>query len=229
MLNIIKEQDMLNKKQLLFVLPLVATLSLHANDPFYNDPFGDNIFKEMMQMQENMDKMFQRMHQRMEQRKTRQITPLGTYKIQDQGNFIDKGTQYEYVTNIPESKENQIDIHSANGIVSITAKIIQKKEVKTAHGYSSSSSMRMYQQKLALPKNADEKTLNMGYKDGYLVLTLEKNETQTGNTVLSNEINNTKKEGKKVEIKKLEDDKVESEKKDKKIEKIKLSDDASMS
>jgi len=195
------------------VLPLVATLSLHANDPFYNDPFGDNIFKEMMQMQENMDKMFQRMHQRMQQRTTGQIAPLGTYKIHEQSNFIDKGTQYEYVTNIPESKENHIDIHSTNGIVSITAKIIQKKEVQTAHGFSSSSSMRMYQQKLALPMNADEKTLNMGYKDGYLVLTLDKKKTE-------NNIIKERNTSKQKEVKKVEDEK---------IEKIKLSDDVSMS
>jgi len=204
------------------VLPLVATLSLHANDPFddpfFKDPFGDNIFKEMMQMQENMDKMFQRMHQRMQQRSTRQISPLGTYKIQDQGNFIDKGNYYEYVTNIPESKENNIDIESSNGIVSITAKIIEKKEQKTAQGYSSSSSMRMYQQKLALPMNADENTLNMGYKDGYLVLTIDKKKS-VNNTIKEN--NTTKQK----EIKKVNDKNMT----DKKREKIKLSDDTSMS
>lgn len=229
---------MLNKKRLLFVLPLVATLSLHANDPFFNDPFGDNIFKEMMDMQKDMDKMFQRMHQRMQQRTAGHIAPLGSYKIQDNGNFIDKGAQYEYVTNIPESKENQIDIHSNNGIVSITAKIIQKKEVQTAHGFSSSSSMRMYQQKLALPKDADENTLNMGYKDGHLVLTVDKkknenNITKEHNTTKKKEVkkieneNNTTKEDNTTNKKEVK--KVENEKENKKIDKIKLTDDTSMS
>ena len=208
---------MLNKKRLLFVLPLAATLSLHANDPFFNDPFGDNIFKEMMDMQKNMDKMFQRMHQRMQQRTAGHIAPLGTYKIQDNGSFIDKDTQYEYITNIPESKENQIDIHISNGIVSITAKIIQKEEVQTAHGFSSSSSMRMHQQKLALPKNADKDTLNMGYKDGYLVLTINKKKNENN---ITKEHNTTK----KIEVKKVKD-----EKENRKIEKIKLTDDTSMS
>ena len=164
-------------------------------------------------MQDNMDKMFQRMHQRIQQRTTGQIAPLGTYQIQDQSNFIDKGTQYEYVTNIPQSKEKQIDVHSANGIVSITAKIIQNKETKTAHGFSSSSSMRMYQQKLALPINADENTLNMSYKNGFLVLTIDKKKTQKKkieSKVSNTDMNTTKKE----EVKK---------------EKIKLSDDTSMS
>ena len=168
---------MLNKKQYLFVLPLVATFSLHANDTFFNDPFGDDIFKEMMQMQENMDEMFHRMHQRMQQRTTRQIAPLGTYKIKQQNDFIDKGASYEFITNIPKSKENEIDIRSEKGIVSITAKIIEKKEQKTANGYSTSSSMRMYQQRLALPEDANESSLGMAYTDGYLVIMLEKNKS----------------------------------------------------
>jgi HSP20 family molecular chaperone IbpA len=169
---------MLNKKLSLLVLPLVATLSLQANDPFndpfFQDPFGDDIFKEMMQMQQNMDKMFNRMHQRMQQRTSRQIAPMGTYKIQQQSQFVDKGDHYEFVTTIPESKENQIDINTQNGVMSITAKIIQKHETKTANGYSSSSSMQMYQQSMPLPKDADEATTNMGYVDGKLVVSVEK-------------------------------------------------------
>jgi HSP20 family molecular chaperone IbpA len=169
---------MLNKKLSLLVLPLVATLSLQANDPFndpfFQDPFGDDIFKEMMQMQQNMDKMFNRMHQRMQQRTSRQIAPMGTYKIQQQSQFVDKGDHYEFVTTIPESKENQIDINTQNGVMSITAKIIQKHETKTANGYSSSSSMQMYQQSMPLPQDADEATINMGYVDGKLVVSVKK-------------------------------------------------------
>ena len=165
---------MLNKKLSLFVLPLVATLSLQANDPFMQDPFGDDIFKEMMQMQQEMDKMFERMHSRMQQRTTNQIAPMGTYRIQQPSQFVDKSDHYEFVTSIPESKENQIDIHTENGVMAITAKIIQKQETKTANSYSSSSSMRMYQQSVPLPADADEATINMGYVDGKLVISVKK-------------------------------------------------------
>jgi len=166
------------KKLSLLVLPLVATLSLQANDPFndpfFQDPFGDNIFKEMMQMQQDMDKMFERMHNRMQQRSTRQISPLGTYKIKEQNQFVDKGDHYEFVSNIPESKENEIDIQTQNGMISITAKIIQKQENKISNAYSSSSSMKMYQQSMPLPSNADEQSVNMMYKDGKLIITVQK-------------------------------------------------------
>ncbi|MCF6245491.1 MAG: Hsp20/alpha crystallin family protein [Sulfurovum sp.] len=163
---------MLNKKLSLFVLPLVATLSLQANDPF-----GDDIFKEMMQMQQNMDKMFNQMHQRMQQRTTKLVSPLGTYKIANKQSFIDKGNHYEYVTNIPENKENQIDINSKDGVMAITAKIIEKHENKTANGYSSSSSMRMYQQSIPLPRDADEGSMSAKYKDKRLVVSLKKSKT----------------------------------------------------
>ena len=212
---------MLNKKLSLFVLPLVATLSLQANDPFMQDPFGDDIFKEMMQMQQNMDRMFERMHSRIQQRTTNQISPMGTYKIQQPSQFVDKRDHYEFVTTIPESKENQIDIHTENGVMSITAKIIQKQEIKTANGYSSSSSMRMYQQSVPLPADADEATINMGYVDGKLVISVSK---KKGANVIKN---TTVKMEKKTETKVKADTSKKDENSSKK--KIQVSDDSSMS
>jgi len=170
---------MLNKKLSLLMLPLAATLSLQANDPFFDDPFGDDIFKEMMQMQQNMDKMFNRMHQRIQQRSSNVVSPLGTYKIATQEQFMDKGDHYEYVTNIPENKENQIDINAKDGVMAITAKIIEKHENKTANSYSSSSSMRMYQQSVPLPADADEGSMSAEYKDKRLVISVKRSNKST--------------------------------------------------
>jgi HSP20 family molecular chaperone IbpA len=183
---------MLNKKVSLLLLPIITTLSLQANDPFFNDPFGDNIFKEMMQMQKEMDKMFQRMHQRIQQRSSSIVTPLGTYKIATQEQFVDKGDHYEYVTNIPQNKENQIDINAKDGVMSITAKIIKKHESKTNNSYSSSSSMRMYQQSIPLPQDADEGSLSAEYKNKKLVITVKK--IKTSNKVVPNITIHTSKE-----------------------------------
>jgi HSP20 family molecular chaperone IbpA len=212
---------MLNKKLSLFVLPLVATLSLHANDPFMQDPFGDDIFKEMMQMQQEMDKMFERMHSRMQQRSINQIAPMGTYRIQQPSQFVDKSDHYEFVTTIPESKENQIDIHTENGVMAITAKIIQKQETKTANSYSSSSSMRMYQQSVPLPDDADEATINMGYVDGKLVISV--NKKKGANVIKNAPVKMEKKTKSKVKA-------AESKKDENNTKKMqKVSDDSSMS
>ena len=182
---------MLAKKLSLLALPLVTTLSLQAadpfNDPFFQDPFGDDIFKEMMQMQKNMDKMFDRMSQRMQQRSAGTISPLGTYKMTVQSQFIDKGDHYKMITNIPESKENHIDINTANGMMSITAKIIREEEKKTTGMVSRSSSVRMYQQAVAIPNDADEATIKTAYENGKLVITVNKKKGSTKtNTVLIN-------------------------------------------
>ena len=207
---------MLNKKLSLLVLPLVATLSLQANDPFFSDPFGDNIFKEMIQMQQDMDMMFERIHNRMQQRSTRQIAPMGTYKIQQQSQFIDKGDHYEFATTIPESKENQIDINTQNGVMSITAKIIQKHESKTANGYSSSSTMQMYQQSMPLPQDADEATVNMAYVNGNLVVSMKKKKGVSSAKIVAP----------KTEVKKEEKKSSES---NTTIKKIKVGDESSVS
>jgi len=169
---------MFKKKLSLLALPLVAAVSLQAqnpfDDPFFNDPFGDDIFKEMIQMQQRMDEMFKRMQQRMHQRSTRLVSPLGTYKLAAQSQFVDKGDHYEMVTNIPQSKENHIDINTANGMLSITAKIVHEKEVKENGMVSTSRSVQMYQQSASLPTDADENGIKSRFVDGKLVITIPK-------------------------------------------------------
>ncbi len=169
---------MLTKKLSIFILPLVATISLQAqnpvNDPFFNDPFGDDIFKEMLQMQKNMDQMFSRMQHRRQQRSSGLVSPLGTYKMAVQNQFSDKGDHYELMTNIPENKENHININTDNGVMSVSAKIVEEKENKNNNTLSTSRSVRMYQQSTTLPNDADENSIKAGYKNGKLVITVSK-------------------------------------------------------
>ncbi len=160
------------------MLPLAATLSLHAsdpfNDPFFNDPFGDDIFKEMMQMQHKMDKMFEQMQHRMNQRSSGLVSPLGTYRMAVGNQLADKGDHYELMTSIPESKENHIDIKTANGMMNITAKIVQEKEKKGPNSVSQSRSVRMYQQSTSLPADADESAIKTEYRNGRLIVSIGK-------------------------------------------------------
>jgi HSP20 family molecular chaperone IbpA len=169
---------MLSKKLSLLALPLVATLSLQAanpfNDPFFSDPFGDDIFKEMLQMQKEMDHMFNRMQERRLQRSSNLISPLGTYKMAVRSQFTDKGDHYELMTNIPESKENHINIDTENGRMSITAKIVHEEEKKTKGLISRSSSVQMYQQAVSLPSDADDGSIKTAYRNGKLLISIAK-------------------------------------------------------
>jgi len=165
---------MFRKNISLLWLSLAAAVSLHASDPFMSDPFGDDIFSEMMQMQKDMDRMFERMHQRMQQRSHALISPIGTYKVATQSQFVDKGDHYEFRTDIPESKENTIHVSVNNHTLTVDAKVVKKEETKRAGVVSYQSYMSMYQRSLPLPVDADESSMKNAYKEGYLTISFKK-------------------------------------------------------
>ena len=165
---------MFRKNISLLLLSLATTVSLHASDPFMSDPFGDDIFSEMMQMQKEMDRMFERMHQRMQQRSQALISPIGTYKVATQSQFVDRGDHYEFRTDIPESKENTINVSVSNHVLTVDAKVVKKEETKRAGVVSYQSYMSMYQRSLPLPVDADESSMENEYKGGYLTISFKK-------------------------------------------------------
>lgn len=170
---------MFNKKISLLVLPFMAMVSLQASDPFINDPFGDDIFKEMYQMQKEMDKVFDRMQQRMEQRSQQWNYPSRQRFITNKAKirssmFEDKGTFYEYNTQIPENKNNQIDINIADGVLYLKATIDTVQKSEKANVKMQQHSMRMLQRSETLPNDVDVNTLKGEYKNGIFILTLQK-------------------------------------------------------
>ena len=170
------------KKFSTIVLSLMAALSLHAqspmhdpfDDPFFRDPFGDDIFKEMMEMQRRMDEMFRRMQERINQRHARMIAPLGTYHLTSRSMFADKGDRYEMITEIPESKENNINIRVENGMLNISAKIVHEEKRKINGYVSTSRSVQVYQNAVSLPADADENGIKTEFKNGKLVIVVPK-------------------------------------------------------
>jgi len=166
------------KKTVLLLYPLLTAITLNAsslnNDPFFNDPFGDDIFKEMMQMQKQMDKMFAQMHKRMQKRASGMLSPLGSFKIRRPNQLEDKQDHYEFITAIPQSDENHIDINTQNGMLSIVAKIV-KENKKQQNGMTSiSKSVQMYQESIPLPNDANVNAISTEYKNNHLVISIKK-------------------------------------------------------
>lgn len=157
-----------------FVLPLMATLTLHA-EPFINDPFGDDIFKQMHQMQEHMDKAFEQMHQRMVQHTTAS-TPSSQIFLSSGVDtiFEDKGKYYLYNTYIKENKNNQIEVKIENNILYLHA----TTHTSSSSSTTQSSSTSMVQKSHAIPKDAIAQSLKGAYENGLFVLTLDKKEPQ---------------------------------------------------
>ncbi|HEY9129938.1 MAG TPA: Hsp20/alpha crystallin family protein [Sulfurovum sp.] len=170
---------MFRKKFSLLVLPFMASVSLYANDPFFDDPFGDDIFKEMYQMQKEMDKIFERMQERMDQRTklwnypTRQ-TFIPDNRTRTESLLVDKGSHYEYNTQIPESPDNQIDISINNGVLHFKATVDTVKKTNNPNMKMQQHYVSMIQRSETLPADADPRSLKSEYKNGLLVLTFEK-------------------------------------------------------
>ncbi len=175
---------MFSKKISLFLLPFMTMVSLQANDPFFDDPFGDDIFKEMYQMQKEMDKVFERMQERMNQR-----TKLWNYPTKQTfipGNrtrtatlLEDKGTHYEYHTQIPENQNNQIDISINDGVLHLKATVDTVKKSNEPNMKMQQHYVSMIQRSEILPQDADPRSLKSEYKNGLLVLTLQKKKSLT--------------------------------------------------
>lgn len=179
-----KEHNMFSKKISLFVLPFMAMVSLQANDPFFNDPFGDDIFKEMYQMQKEMDKVFERMQERMQQRTQLMTYPTRQSFMPNRGItgsslIVDKGTYYEYNTQIPENKNNQIDVNIENAVLYLKATIDTVQKSENANMKMQQHSMSMIQRSETLPPDADVSTLKGEYQKGIFVLTLQKQKNLT--------------------------------------------------
>jgi HSP20 family molecular chaperone IbpA len=170
---------MFSKKIAFFVLPFMTMVSLQANEPFFNDLFGDDIFKEMYQMQKEMDKIFERMHERMNQRTklwnypTRQTFIPGN-RMRTASLLEDKGTHYEYNTQIPENQNNQIDISINDGVLHLKATVDTVKKSNEPNMKMQQHYVSMIQRSETLPQDADARSLKSEYKNGFLVLTLQK-------------------------------------------------------
>lgn len=197
---------MFSKKFSLFVLPFMTMVSLQANDPFLNDPFGDDIFKEMYQMQKEMDKVFERMHERMDQRTklwnypTRQTFIPGN-RMRTASLLEDKGTHYEYNTHIPENQNNQIDISINNGVLHLKATVDTVKKTNEPNMKMQQHYVSMIQRSETLPKDADATSLKSEYKNGLLVLTLQKKKSLTQAVGKAKEEKNSKETSKTEKVK----------------------------
>lgn len=155
-------------------------------------------------MQKEMDKVFERMHERMNQR-----TKLWNYPTSQTfvpGNRIrtaslleDKGSYYAYNTQIPENKNNQIDISINDGVLHLKATVDTVKKSSEPNMNMQEHYVSMIQRSETLPQDADPRSLKSEYKNGLLVLTLEKKKTLSQPAVKAKETSKTEEVKEKIE------------------------------
>ena len=119
------------------------------------------------------------MQERMNQRTklwnypTRQTFIPGN-RIRTSSLLEDKGTHYEYNTQIPENQNNQIDISINDGVLHLKAKVDTVKKSSEPNMKMQQHYVSMIQRSETLPQDADARSLKSEYKNGLLVLTLQK-------------------------------------------------------
>lgn len=116
-----------------------------------------------------MDKIFERMHQHIEQRTQQWHSPALSSSLLE-----NKGTYYQYNTQIKEGQNNQIDISIEDCILHLKATTDTTAKTEKAHMQTQQYYVGMIQRSQTLPDDVDATTLKSGYKNGMLVLTLQK-------------------------------------------------------
>jgi len=134
--------------------------------------YTDNIFRDMMRMQREMDKMFSRMFDTQ--------GPMLSYEGQPKNELARSPvcdmceTENSYVAGIElpgvEKGDIQLDVTDSG----ITVKVAQKDEKKDDDSYSLSS--QSYYRQISLPKNADAENAKASYKNGILRVEVPKRE-----------------------------------------------------
>jgi len=184
---------MLKNKIIFLLVPLYSALTLQANDPFFDDPFGDDLFKEMHEMQKEMDRVFERMHQRMQMRSQQLSQPnmqfhLPSLNPSQESIFIDKGTYYLYNTGIEANKENEINLSVQDGMLTLKAKVTQISNTQQQGMSAQQSYTSVMQRSQSLPKDADVQSVKMEEENGMIVVTIQKKKSSPKTTSSPQEI-----------------------------------------
>lgn len=191
------------KNKIIFLLvPLFGALTLQAKDPFFDDPFGDDLFKEMYQMQKEMDRIFERMHQRMQQRSQQLDQPNMQFHIpslapSNESMFIDKGTHYLYNTGIDANEENEINLSVKNGILTFKARVTHSSKTRQKGMAAQQSYTSVMQRSQTLPDDADEQSIKMEEREGMIVVTIQKKKGSPKSTPVTKKITHKPGEEKK--------------------------------
>jgi HSP20 family protein len=178
---------MLKNKISLLLLPVLSAVTLQASDPFFDDPFGDDLFKEMYEMQKEMDRVFERMHQRMEKRSQQLNQPNMQFHLPSmapsaESIFVDKGTHYLYNTGVEANKENEINLSVRDGILTFRAKVTHTSQTQKQGVQSQQSYTSVMQRSQSLPEDADAQSIKMEEESGMIVVKIRKKKSSQKST-----------------------------------------------
>ncbi len=132
-----------------------------------------NPFKEVQQMQQEMDAVFDKFQKRMLHEKSfsQFDSALPAMPAVD---LKDVGDAYQLKADIPGSDKDAIKITTKDGMLKIEAKSEKAKEEKDKDFLKKERFVGSYLRMVSLPKDADATKLKSQYKNGVLEVTIPK-------------------------------------------------------
>jgi HSP20 family protein len=88
-----------------------------------------------------------------------------------------KSGDFHVEIDMPGVKKEDIDVRIDSNVLTVSGERKMKKEVKKKDYYLMESSFGRVERSFSLPKGIDQDKINAQYKDGRLVIDLEKNES----------------------------------------------------
>lgn len=125
-------------------------------------------FRELEQMQRNMDRLFEDLTPLRSQTLTSQFSPSCDVS-EDKNNYY---LQFD----LPGIKKDQVKVELEGNVLSVSAERKEEKERKEGRRqFISEAFYGSYERSFSLPNNVDETKIDAKYEDGVLFLTVPKN------------------------------------------------------
>ncbi len=136
-------------------------------------PQTDDLFEEMMLMQQQMAVSMEHFREQVEKERERGHT-LGLNAEISKVDLKREGDHYKLTMPLPGAFEKGINIRSANHILTVSAEREEVRDVNESNGYRYERSVSSYARSISVPKDADTEHMKSSYENGVLTITMPK-------------------------------------------------------
>jgi len=145
--------------------------SMGSIDSFFDE--NKNPFIEMERLRRKMESNFRDIENYFQAIPSFNKFTLESYRT-PRFDMKEQGEKYIITMEIPGSLSNAIKTKVENGSLSVSAKISEEKDDNSTNYYRHERYASTYRHEVTLPADADAGSLQKEYKDGLLILTINK-------------------------------------------------------
>ena len=145
--------------------------AMDSMEDFFEE--NNNPFIEMGRLRRQMENSFRDIENYFQAIPSFNKFTLESYRI-PRFDMKEQNGKYIITMEIPGSLSNAIETKVENGKLSVSAKISEEKDDNTTSYYRHERHASSYKHEVSLPSDADTNSLQKEYKDGLLIVTINK-------------------------------------------------------